>query len=83
VGSKVKINALITIIGVIVAGAMVGVSGMFLSLPVIAVMKIVFDRTPILKQWGVLLGDERPQRSPLQFPSVRKRKKSGKPDADA
>jgi predicted PurR-regulated permease PerM len=37
VGSKVKINALATIVGVIVAGAMAGVSGMFLSLPVIAV----------------------------------------------
>lgn len=71
VGSKVKINALATIVGVIVAGAIAGVSGMFLSLPVIAVMKIVFDRTNNLKQWGVLLGDERPARSPLAFPVLR------------
>jgi predicted PurR-regulated permease PerM len=72
VGSKVKINALITIVGVIVAGALAGVSGMFLSLPVIAVMKIIFDRTEMLKQWGVLLGDERPKRSPMQFPVFRR-----------
>jgi predicted PurR-regulated permease PerM len=71
VGSKVKINALITIIGVIVAGAMAGVSGMFLSLPVIAVMKIVFDRTTNLKQWGVLFGDEKPKYSPMNFPVFR------------
>ena len=72
VGSKVKINALVTILGVIVAGAMAGVSGMFLSLPVIAVLKIVFDRTDSLKQWGVLLGDERPKGSPMKFPVLRR-----------
>ena len=71
VGSKVKINALATIVGVIVAGALAGVSGMFLSLPVIAVMKIVFDRTNNLKQWGVILGDERPKRSPMEWPVFR------------
>lgn len=75
VGSKVKINALATIVGVIVAGALAGVSGMFLSLPVIAVLKIIFDRTTNFRQWGVLLGDERPKRSPLQFPVLRKANK--------
>lgn len=71
VGSKVKINALATIVGVIVAGALAGVAGMFLSLPVIAVLKIVFDRTDNLRQWGVILGDERPARSPMQWPVFR------------
>lgn len=71
VGSKVKINALVTIVGVIVAGAMAGVSGMFLSLPIIAVMKIIFDRTNNLKQWGVLFGDEKPQKSPMSWPVLR------------
>jgi len=42
VGSKVRINALGTIVGVLVGGAIAGVSGMFLSLPIIAVMKIIF-----------------------------------------
>ena len=73
VGSKVKINALATIVGVIVAGALAGVAGMFLSLPVIAVFKIIFDRTENMQQWGVLLGDERPAKSPMQFPIFRKK----------
>ncbi|HUC81123.1 MAG TPA: AI-2E family transporter [Flavisolibacter sp.] len=73
VGSKVKINALATIVGVIIAGALAGVSGMFLSLPVIAVVKIIFDRTENLKQWGVLLGDEKPKQSPMQWPVLRSR----------
>ncbi|MEO6218960.1 MAG: AI-2E family transporter [Ginsengibacter sp.] len=71
VGSKVKINALATIVGVIIAGSLAGISGMFLSLPLIAVLKIIFDRTDNLKQWGVLLGDERPSRSPMKFPILR------------
>lgn len=71
VGSKVKINALISIVGVIVAGNLAGVAGMFLSLPVIAVFKIIFDRTNTMKQWGVLLGDEKPRNSPMNFPVLR------------
>ncbi|RYY16687.1 MAG: AI-2E family transporter, partial [Chitinophagaceae bacterium] len=50
VGSKVRINALASIVGVIVGGAVAGVSGMFLSLPVIAVLKIIFDRAEQFKQ---------------------------------
>ncbi len=74
VGSKVKINALFSILGVLLGGTIAGVSGMFLSLPIIAVLKIIFDRTEQFKQWGVLLGDERPERSPMQFPGFRKKK---------
>lgn len=75
VGSKVKINALATIVGVIIAGAVAGISGMFLSLPIIAVLKIIFDRSNNLKQWGVLFGDEKPKASPMQWPILRSRKK--------
>jgi predicted PurR-regulated permease PerM len=76
VGSKVKINALATILGVIVAGSLAGVAGMFLSLPVIAVLKIIFDRTENLRQWGVLLGDERPTKSPMEFPVFRRKSRA-------
>lgn len=74
VGSKVKINALFSILGVLLGGTIAGVSGMFLSLPIIAVLKIIFDRTEQFKQWGVLLGDERPEKSPMLFPSFRRKK---------
>ena len=74
VGSKVKINALFAILGVIIGGSIAGVSGMFLSMPLIAVLKVIFDRTETFKQWGVLLGDERPTRSPMTFPIFRKKK---------
>jgi len=57
VGSKVKINALIAIIAVVVGGAIWGIGGMFVSLPIIAILKIIFDHIASLKAWGFLLGD--------------------------
>jgi len=58
VGSKVKINPLITVLGVVLGEMIWGVSGMFLSIPVIAVLKIIFDRIESLKPWGILLGED-------------------------
>ena len=57
VGSKVKINPLITVLGVVLGEMIWGISGMFLSIPVIAVLKIIFDRVESLKPWGILLGE--------------------------
>ncbi len=58
VGSKVKINAFITLIGVVVGEQLWGIPGMFLSIPVIAIAKIIFDRVESLQPWGMLLGHE-------------------------
>ena len=57
VGSKVKINPLITVLGVILGEMIWGISGMFLSIPVIAVLKIIFDRVETMKPWGALMGE--------------------------
>lgn len=60
VASKVKLNALISIVAVLVGGALFGVPGMFLSIPVVAIMKVIFDRIEQLKPLGFLLGDNMP-----------------------
>ena len=60
IGSKVKINALICLIAVILGGALWGVPGMFLSIPLTAIIKLIFDRIESLKPWGFLLGDTSP-----------------------
>ncbi len=60
VSSQVKINALVSIVIVLLGGAVWGVSGMFLSIPFIAVLKIIFDRVDGLRPWGKLLGTEVP-----------------------
>ncbi len=57
VGSQVSINPLATIMGVIVGGLIAGITGMFLALPIMAVLKIIFDHSDHLKPWGVLLGE--------------------------
>jgi predicted PurR-regulated permease PerM len=60
VASKVKINALIAIIVVIAGNALWGISGMFLSIPLLAIVKVIFDHIEPLKPWGFLLGDTMP-----------------------
>jgi predicted PurR-regulated permease PerM len=60
VGNKVRINALVTIIGVLVGGALCGIPGMFLAIPGLAVLKVIFDKVPELTPWGALLGDNSP-----------------------
>lgn len=57
VGNKVRINALVTLIGVLVGGALCGIPGMFLAIPSLAVMKVIFDKIPELEAWGTLMGD--------------------------
>lgn len=61
VGSKVRINALASIICVIVGGSLAGVPGMFLAIPVTAIIKVVFDAVPNLEPYGYILGDEMPK----------------------
>ncbi|MEJ5996145.1 AI-2E family transporter [Pedobacter sp. Du54] len=58
VGSKVKINALFAFIGIIVGEMIWGISGMFLCIPYLAMLKIIFERVDGLKAWGTLLGEE-------------------------
>jgi predicted PurR-regulated permease PerM len=49
---------LVSIIGVLIGGALAGISGMFLSIPGMAILKVIFDRADGLKPWGDILGDD-------------------------
>lgn len=57
VASRVQLNALISIIVVLLGGAIWGIAGMFLSIPLTAILKVVFDHIDPLKPWGYLLGN--------------------------
>ncbi|MES2617157.1 MAG: AI-2E family transporter [Bacteroidota bacterium] len=61
VASKVKINALVSIVVVIAGSALWGIPGMFLSIPLTAIIKVIFDHIEQLKPWGLLLGDTLPK----------------------
>lgn len=57
VGSKVKLNGLVCVVTVIVGAALWGIHGMFLSIPITAIMKLMLDKTDSLKAWGFLMGE--------------------------
>ncbi len=57
VASKVKLNALVSVIVVITGGALCGIPGMFISIPLTAILKVICDHIDLLKPWGYLLGN--------------------------
>ncbi len=56
-GSKVSINPMAAIIALILGGELWGTPGMILSIPLVAVLKVVFDANKSTEPWGFLLGD--------------------------
>ncbi|RYD79479.1 MAG: AI-2E family transporter [Sphingobacteriales bacterium] len=70
VSSKVEVNAFFSIVIVLLGGALWGVSGMFLSIPFLAICKIVFDRIDSLKPWGHILGTRMDENFTLQSVDV-------------
>ncbi|TDP02897.1 AI-2E family transporter [Flavobacterium sp. 245] len=62
INSKVEINAFVSIMGIIVGGAAAGISGMFLAIPLLAILKIIFDRIESLEAWGYVMGNHVPRK---------------------
>lgn len=58
VGDKVDLNPVIIIVGVILGGLVWGVMGMLLVIPVMGIIKVVFDSIDTLRPFGYVL-DER------------------------
>ncbi|HWJ27835.1 MAG TPA: AI-2E family transporter [Flavisolibacter sp.] len=58
VGSHVKINPLIVVLGVVGGEMLWGIPGMFLAIPYLAIAKVIFDRVEGMQPWGILLGEE-------------------------
>jgi predicted PurR-regulated permease PerM len=83
-GSKVSINPFAAILALIIGGEIWGAAGMILSIPVIAMMKVIFDAYEPLRPIGFLLGDTNPASSEPGFftrlvNQIRKKEKSEKP----
>jgi putative permease len=77
VGSKVRINALATILAVIIGSAIWGVPMMFLAIPIVAILKVVFDDVEGLFAWGLILGDEIPTNVNASVSSISLAKRLG------
>lgn len=61
INTKVKINAFVSNIGIILGGGIARIAGMFLAIPVIAMLKIIYDRIESMEAWGYLMGDHLPK----------------------
>jgi len=59
VGGRVKINPFITIIAVLIGHLLWGVPGMFLFIPLTAIIRIVSEEIDELAPWAILLGEEK------------------------
>lgn len=57
VGSKVSINPLMAIIGILLGGMLFGLAGLILALPFIATLKVIFDAIPSMEAYGFLIGE--------------------------
>lgn len=73
VASRVKLNALVSVVVVLIGAALWGVPGMFLSIPLTAILKVIFDHIEPLKPWGFLLGNIVPSTSKYKFDFMKKR----------
>ncbi|MFT4205181.1 MAG: AI-2E family transporter [Chitinophagaceae bacterium] len=83
VGSKVKLNALVTILVVIIGEHIWGIPGMFLSVPFTAILKVIFDDSFSMQHWGVLLGEEEAIKPSLSRIKKIKNKKAQPPPPNA
>ena len=68
IGSRVNINPLVAIFVLFLFGELWGLPGLFLAFPLVAILKVIFDRVPGLKSYGFLLGE--PQKYHLKKNSM-------------
>ncbi|MCW2118950.1 AI-2E family transporter [Flavobacterium sp. 7A] len=56
-GTKVSLNAFVSILSIVLFSMLWGIPGMILALPITASLKVIFDHTEHLKGFGFLLGE--------------------------
>ncbi len=59
VGSQVNINPLFTIMVLVLGELLWGIPGLILAIPLLGMLKIVFDHIEPLKPYGFLIGEEK------------------------
>ncbi len=59
VGGRVKMNPLITIIAILIGRLVWGIPGMFLFIPLTAIIRIISARIDDMKPWAILIGEEK------------------------
>jgi predicted PurR-regulated permease PerM len=57
IGHKVSLNPLVAVFVLILFGELWGLPGLFLAIPLTAILKVIFDAVPGLQPYGFLLGE--------------------------
>lgn len=58
IGSKVSLNSFVVLFGIVIAESIWGIAGMFLAIPVLAILKIIFDNVEGMRPYGFVLGED-------------------------
>lgn len=58
-GNNVNINPLVIIISLVLFGAVSGLLGLILTVPILAVIKVIIEHSPNLKPWKYLFEDKK------------------------
>jgi len=66
-GTKVSLNAFVSILSIILFSMLWGIPGMILALPITASLKVIFDNTKNMKNIGFLLGEAKEKYFSLKF----------------
>jgi predicted PurR-regulated permease PerM len=59
VAGYIRINPLATVIVIFIGGSLWGIAGMVLFLPLLGILKIIFDNIDSLKPFGYLIGEDK------------------------
>ncbi len=62
VGGQVKLNPMITILAVLFGNLVWGIPGMFLFIPITAILRIISKEVEGMKPWAILLGEQRKEK---------------------
>lgn len=58
VGGSVKMNAFVTLIAVVAGNLLWGIPGMFLFIPLAAILRVIGEKTKELRSWAILIGED-------------------------
>ena len=70
--SKVKLNALAPIIGITTGTLLWGIPGTFMAVPILAIMKVIFEEIEAFQPLAILMGDDDSEVKSLSKPVLRK-----------
>ncbi|HEY0433467.1 MAG TPA: AI-2E family transporter, partial [Chitinophagaceae bacterium] len=58
VGRSVKMNPFVTLIAVVAGNLVWGIPGMFLSIPLVGIFRVLSEKVKDLRPWAILISDQ-------------------------